>query len=264
MYNHSMNIRRGFTLIEISLFLALSGLIFVGLIVGTSNSISQQRYSDATENFTDFLRGIYSKVSDPQGISTGRSESAIYGKLVTFGEEYDLDSNPIPGERTGNYVFVFDVVGDVKGSFSGGTVLENLARLNISPVLDNGGKLTPAGLVEAYSLPWDVKIEKTIKDKVFTGSMLIVRSPSSGTIYAYATDAKIQVNTAVKSSDKNLLKNFLANFTTNPLDDINFCLRMEGNDFSGRRRNVHINRNAHNSSAVEVFDLDSPDNNCNK
>lgn len=262
-----MSTRRGFTLIEVSLFLALTALIFVGLIVGTSNSISQQRYSDATENFADFLRGVYSQVSDPQGISTGRSESAIYGKLVTFGEEYDLDGKSIPNDRKGNYVFIYDVVGDIKGNFGSSTVLEDLEKLNISPVLTKDNKISPAGFAEAYSASWDVKIETTdTGNKIFTGAMLVVRSPSSGTIYAYSTESKIQVNTAIKNytgGEVNPLKNLTTlGFSTGGADGINFCLRMEGIDFSGRRRNIHIGSDAHNSSAVEIFDLDTSQNRC--
>ena len=79
--------RRGFTLIEVALFLAVTGLLFAGVMVGVQNSIWQQRYNDTVQNFANFLRNVYSEVSNPQSSGNGRSEElAIYGKLISFGE----------------------------------------------------------------------------------------------------------------------------------------------------------------------------------
>ena len=82
--------RRGFTLIEISFFLALTGALFVGIVAGTQNSLWQQKYNDSVQSFTNFLRDAYAQVANPQGIGDGRSDRAIYGKLIVFGQEYDL------------------------------------------------------------------------------------------------------------------------------------------------------------------------------
>lgn len=71
--------RNGFTLVEIVLFLAITSLLFVGIIAGTNNSIFQQRYNDSVQNFAEFLRRIYSEVANPQSVGDGRSDSAIYG-----------------------------------------------------------------------------------------------------------------------------------------------------------------------------------------
>ena len=78
---------RGFTLVEVSLFLAITAAIFVGIAVGTQNSIFQQRYNDAVQSFAEFLRTVYSQVTNVQNESAGRSDKAIYGKLVKFNEE---------------------------------------------------------------------------------------------------------------------------------------------------------------------------------
>ncbi|MBQ1373667.1 prepilin-type N-terminal cleavage/methylation domain-containing protein [Candidatus Saccharibacteria bacterium] len=46
--------RRGFTLVEVSLFLAITAASFVGIVAGTQSSIFQQRYNDAVQSFVDF------------------------------------------------------------------------------------------------------------------------------------------------------------------------------------------------------------------
>ena len=52
-------IKHGFTIVEVSLFLALSGFLMVGLILGANISIARQRYNDSVNSFADFIRGAY-------------------------------------------------------------------------------------------------------------------------------------------------------------------------------------------------------------
>ena len=68
-----MSKKHGFTIIEVSLFLAITALLFVGITVGTQNSINQQRYADSVNSFADFLRNVYSQVSNPQSAGKGNS-----------------------------------------------------------------------------------------------------------------------------------------------------------------------------------------------
>ena len=55
-------VRRGFTLVEVSLFLAVTGLLFIGIVAGVQGSMSQQRYNDSVQSFAEFLRSAYSQV----------------------------------------------------------------------------------------------------------------------------------------------------------------------------------------------------------
>ena len=93
--------RSGFTIMEVSLFLALSGFLMVGLIASANMSVNRQRYSDSVNSVSDFLRGIYTDVlnvsndktpsSMLNGEDAGRTTTAIYGKLLIFGEQkYDM------------------------------------------------------------------------------------------------------------------------------------------------------------------------------
>ena len=52
--------KQGFTLVEISLFLAITGFIFIGIVLGIQNSLFQQKYNDSTQGFAEFLRTVYS------------------------------------------------------------------------------------------------------------------------------------------------------------------------------------------------------------
>ena len=71
MYNSNMDknmgaFRRGFTIIEVMLFLALTGLLLVGILGGLGGNIARQRYNDAVQDLANILRDQYSFVSDTQ------------------------------------------------------------------------------------------------------------------------------------------------------------------------------------------------------
>ena len=53
------NSRRGFTLIEVALFLVVTGALFAAVTIGVQNSIYQQRQNDAVQNFAEFIRSAY-------------------------------------------------------------------------------------------------------------------------------------------------------------------------------------------------------------
>ncbi|MBR3233470.1 type II secretion system protein, partial [Candidatus Saccharibacteria bacterium] len=58
--------RKGFTMIEVILFLAVSSIMLTAFMVTISGRIGNQRYNDATNSFVDFLRSVYSKAINVQ------------------------------------------------------------------------------------------------------------------------------------------------------------------------------------------------------
>ena len=201
--------RRGFTLIEISLFLVLTAALFVGVAVGTSNSIFQQRYNDSVQDFAEFLRTMYSKVMNVEGVGTGMTEKAIYGRLVTFGEKCSLTGEPLRvnaqcgdgtiGERDREVVavYAYDIIGQI-GDLGSGSTLEKLKALNANVLIGSGDAFETdeyykTGTVDSYNTRWSAKIEKE-DGSGFTGSILIVRHPRSGTVYTYFANEPVEVN----------------------------------------------------------------------
>ena len=94
MYNISMGIvsrekLKGFTIIEVMLFLALSGFLLVGILAGTGSSIANQRYKDAVQDAVDALRDAYSFVSDTQ-VQLRDSGKGVCGGLTA--EQFDSSS----------------------------------------------------------------------------------------------------------------------------------------------------------------------------
>ena len=57
---HSHYHRSGFTIIEVGFFLAITGLMLVGVMASISIRVSTQRYNDAVQDAIEHVRLAYS------------------------------------------------------------------------------------------------------------------------------------------------------------------------------------------------------------
>lgn len=57
---------KGFTIIEVMIFLAVAGLLFVGVVAGTGASVARRRYQSSVQELAEFLRAQYSAVANIQ------------------------------------------------------------------------------------------------------------------------------------------------------------------------------------------------------
>ena len=104
MYNEDMGIvleedKKGFTIIEVMLFLALSGFLLAGILAGTGSSISNQRYKDAVQDAVDALRSAYAFVSDTQVELRDKSDG-ICGRTIESDSNNTEDTNANRGRTT--------------------------------------------------------------------------------------------------------------------------------------------------------------------
>lgn len=254
--------KNGFTLVEVSLFLAVTALLFFGVTLGVRGSIFQQRYNDSVQSFAEFLRTAYAETSNVEHTGSGRSDMAVYGKLLTFGESYDLVGNKLNNEYR---VFSYTVVGGVD-EISSGTVLGALKNLGANVVVKDGSKYKTVGIAQEYTPRWSAGVQTTAKYASgkytkFTGAILIVRHPRSGTISTFFYNKPIEVNKAIKdgTAGAKLLTNVIDSFSASEVD---ICINPLGEAQSNMRRDIRIVKGARNASGVEVIDQDSGDNRC--
>lgn len=240
------HIRNGFTLVEVMLFLAISGLLLAGVLGMTQSSISSQRFNDATQSFAEFLRKVYSDVSNPQSIGDGRSDYAIYGKAIVFNNNNDTRVQKI---------FVYDIIGNDSASNIGN--VKNML-INVGAKIKTNGPADKQvnGLEEEYIPKWGSVIDSiTNNGTPFAGTILVVRRSGTGLI-----------DTLV--SDKSLSEGYVLSF--DGLNDfservVDFCVNMEGYGKEANLRwDVRIVSNARNTSGIEIIDLDSGENECQK
>ncbi len=122
----------GFTIIETMLFLAISGALAVGLMVGMGAAIGSQQYRDSVQSYANYLRGQYgqavavengnvahdSDVCSSLGAAStddrGRSDCVIVGRHVVAVSGDTYDSQPIYAVQNADTTWRYGV-----GAFDG-------------------------------------------------------------------------------------------------------------------------------------------------
>lgn len=248
----------GFTLIEVALFLALSGLLFVGIAIGVQNSVYQQRKNDSVQSFIEFLRSAYSEVENVQNWSVqGRSDRAIYGRLITFGEKNDFVGQEVSEK---DKAFSYTVIGDIRKTGSG-NALGLLSELNPNTFIEGNF----VGYTGEYTPKWDATIvepcNNTCDYSPLQSALLIFRHPNSGAVYTYYRNGPLEVNNNKGlNSDYNPLENLSSlGFEIRQID---FCINPSGEKGSTDMVDIRIPAGARNASAIEQIPSDSETSKC--
>ena len=146
MYNNDMDSgwdrehRAGFTIIEVMLFLAISGFLLVGILAGTGAGIARQRYNDSVQNVAQILREQYSAAinvqipmrdSDGTCLNPSIDELLSGGNKITsgmMGEFFDSNGNLRNDKGRGRTeCLVYGVMVTLGGS--GGEVIQTSALI---------------------------------------------------------------------------------------------------------------------------------------
>lgn len=232
MYNISMGIvsrekLKGFTIIEVMLFLALSGFLLAGILAGTGSSIANQRYKDAVQDAVDALRDAYSFVSDTQvqlresgkgvcgGLTStqfdssnisqsynsgrGRTQCVVYGAIVSINGDM-IQTTTLIGE---------DYADALKESKYAG--LSTMADLDILKTLNANNlavqcsknaadcKISTVDVPSTTNLKWGTSFVNPVNDQgeltTFQKTLLIIRSPRNGSIRTFVKDGLIMDGT---------------------------------------------------------------------
>lgn len=283
-------VQSGFTLIEVTIVLGLTGLLLIGILGGTQSSIRNQRYNDSVRSFAEHLRTIYSEVINPQSLGFGNATNyAVLGKIVVFGHDYD---------NTNDRRAIYDatLVGRVDlQDTSTGDFISELANSDINIYCGqeiNGA--SGATTVSRYEPLWQAEInyanqnnifagQRTALDQpltpidteskdLFSGTIIVARSPKSGGIHTIFTQETYDLRDDCQSKDKSAastrlrtdLQDFVSGSGTDTPEfgyaELGFCVESE--NAPGGMREVRLAYDGRNTSAVSLIDVDSEDNKC--
>ena len=219
--------KSGFTIIETMLFLALTGLMMAGVMVGIGTNVARTRYNDSVEDIVSTLRDQYEQVnrtqirvrnnnkvcqfvdgSDAVGEESGggnrgrgRSDCSIYGVAIMLGVGQGDDKGRIFESVSviGKDITAYEKeMEDVGGSLESKTELEMLKELKLTNIINY--KNTPSSspickvvnVIEHKNYNWGAKVMHTKvaggQDYVKEATILIIRSPKDGTVHTYVHD----------------------------------------------------------------------------
>ena len=310
------NLKKGFTLIEVALFLAISGAIFAMIMTNTSRTVARRRYNDSVNDVVEEIRNAYSATInvenyrvntedasfwcsttsayqggfhvDSSAMSSsekktdyypGRTRCAVYGQVLTFGENAESD------------IYRYTLIGRaIEKDIEPGDDDEVLGGLrevgaNIITMMQNNETMTsckaaPAGNWTAHSLQWTGRIENKEDRNLYKGAIMIARSPISATVHTFIYSAQKDAsldnpendstfavqnwlkNTAVAGCNSATFQAASNDFVTKAINegkwirnqDLDICIGSEDLYAVGnKRRAIRIHGDGSNESAVELL-----------
>ena len=246
----------GFTIIETMLFLAVTGLLVMGVLIGTGSALNRQRYTDSVETFKNLVQAQYAELGSVKNSrsntwscdasalpATGGSEIRGQSGCLIVGKYMRIDKGDIS---------IYTVLARKTGTTTGLTDIQTIDTNYTYNVSQDG--------VDNRKMEWGTQIAyastgidaKTPKAPRVLG-LLFIRSPESGSIYTFSSStvpAKTAINAATFKS--------IINESTNTFPGQGartVCVQSSGL-FPTSDMAVAINQSAANSSAVEIQSTD--------
>lgn len=237
---------QGFTIIEVVLFVAITGLLAATLLTGWTTMINSQRYKDSTRTLQSFLQQQYNLVYNvengrvqnlsctlqgsnlvitdtaPTGAPRGQSACVVMGRYVQI--------------TGGTKIKVSSIVGYLNGIDGTSSDIDSI-RLYKPQRVDFDLGLTDNEL----EIPWQAAVVGTTDSSPKDYVIAIVRSPKTGIVHTFTKDV---TNQSVALSD--IID------TQYEKDDVNLCLD-PGVPFASGRLGVVIDAYASAQSAVRMI-----------
>lgn len=195
----------GYTIIEVMMFFAVTGLLMLGVLGTASVGVNGQRYSDAVNTFQATVQQEFTNATNVvntgstadlcEGVTDdnrGTSSCVIIGRLMTIDSDGDIVKSNLIGRNP------------PAEAGAGATEIELISEYG--PQIDTASQ-------EQSKMSWGTKILKN--DTGSSVSLLIVRSPRSGNVYSYVKHAS-SVITSTDELQEYIPELVAASRTANP------------------------------------------------
>jgi type II secretory pathway pseudopilin PulG len=194
----------GFTIVEVMLFLGITGLVMAFMLNGVSSSLNQRRYQDAANSLLAYVQSQYNLVANVNNTRT----------TVGDGLEAACGDTTVAGTSD------CTVVGRVLHASPGGETTTSkitstwvIATADVAK-LSSGATLTAANLqegkdVDTYDMQWGTQlVEASDHAAALTFSILIARSPTNGIIHTYINPGTDKSPADIAAASDNLTQDF--------------------------------------------------------
>ena len=241
-----------FTIIEVSFFLAISGLMAVGLLAGMGATINSHRYRDSVASLQSQLQQEFSRVENIQNNRAGNESCNATASITSSSSERGTTDCvivgrfiAINGDKITSYPVIAHSTSAVNESQDDITYLKNhIIKTDQTHNLDEGRKW---GNYITYSSDFGNR-----KGDVRNVYFLILRSPKSGTIYSFSSGEDLRgsssgLSSMILSSPSG--ENFARSRQV-------LCVRKEG-IVSMSDLGVSLEANLSNSNGIQILSNDT-------
>lgn len=241
--------QQGYTVIEVTLFLAVSGMLFLVAIFATGNTIRNFRFTDSGNSLEAYVQKQYDNVLNgvnPRGNTVSCTNSVVTAGSQTPGTSNCLFMGKLLLFELGEHRLTsYDIVGTEPANVNFNQTDEQLIASYQPKVVTNVG-------AEDYSIPWQAFISGVRRmstadaSPIATNALAIIRSPVSSRIVSYtykepSSTPVIDVTTVAN------------NAATNANKITNFCLTSA--DLASSKAKLVVTGTTGNQNAAQiVFD----------
>lgn len=207
-YNQFKMKRDGFTIVEVMIFLAISGLMLTMAVIGSGNLARQARYSDSVNSFHSMMQRTYEEVANGvnarqsteedcvtgggQPHPPGTDDCLLIGKVVSFDYNY-------------GQIATIRYVTDSPNTTPSGTPQQQISAA-LPRVQDSGS--------EAYELAWGASIQVASREtnptaggnpikpgttRAIINNVAFLRSPGGSQIIPYYFYSSAQTAASVQT-----------------------------------------------------------------
>lgn len=219
--------KSGFTIVEVSAVIAITGLVFIAVMGGITVAIQRQRFTDAVFTTQSYIQSQYDAVvnvinnrdasrkcddSDASAKPRGQADCVILGRVLVFNAgitDGTTDDGLDPGGPTTpeaedvikSYAVIADATNRDVQADSGKSSLEVINELNpfIQSERSNNGQ---------YIVPWGARFSNMIRSDNGNPvrAVAILRSPQDGSLglYVVSTDSFLATEPILSSKTDNL------------------------------------------------------------
>jgi type II secretory pathway pseudopilin PulG len=235
--------RRGFTIIEVMLFLAITGLLAIGVLASSNNTLGQQRYRDSVNSFKGFLQEQYSEAIN---VVNSNSENPICSKQGNKITLHDVNTQARGTSQCiilGKYLLV-EETRVTSFSVIGYSDTETTAVSDTDALQDY---LLAVASPETVEIGWGARLVRPKSTNGIKTEVIILRSPLSGSIVTYIKD--ITGPQIIDLDDVSISDDLIDD---NNKKEKAFCVDSQGTSGMGRRQAVRIMADASSQSAIEI------------
>lgn len=255
----------GFTLIEIMLFLAITGLLFLIGFFGTGTQIRSVRFNDSMRGLHSYLQkqyGLVSTGSNPRQVNTTCTSSGGLGTPPTFGT-----GSTTPGDTAGDAgdcVLLGRLMKFEPGTANLTSYYVVGRRLDITQLtgddmtdLANSGPTLSPQANDSYQVNWGTTFYQPSSGALSsqTQAFAYLRSPSTGKIITFAFSGSAVGNGTIPGSDTSFRS---AITTANIAKRAGYCFK----DDNGRNAIFKLGYDQRTDALDLVFKNFDPANDC--